>query len=847
MRELTLGSLFDGSGGFPLAAALEGIRPVWASEVEPYPIAVTRSRFPNMKHYGDVSKINGAEIEPVDIITFGSPCQDLSVAGKRAGLKHEAIGDEETTRSGLFLEAIRIIREMREATHGVYPTYAIWENVTGAFSSSKGEDFRTVLNEFVNVVEPGAEVPPPPQGRWPYADVLVGDGWSVAYRTFDAQYWGVPQRRRRIYLVADFRGERAGEILFKREGLRGHSAPRTEEREETAADPEDGSGATDSESAGLYEPRSMKEENWTRQAVKGALRAEASKSAHVLIDSIGGQPNAADSENVRGIINLNKGDYQNRRVYAPEGVAPTLGAYTTSWMGPELYVMATQQANAEIAVDKSPTITAAAGMSGNNQPVLIMPTPVATPPYTLKIRQGVERDSAGKKAGKGPLISENLSMTLGVSQDQYLFQPQLYENHSQDSRYTGPHEVAPTTNATYGTGGNNTPLVVYGISAYESNAMKSPNPHSGIYEADTARTIDANGGNPACNQGGMVIVSPEKTGTLMASGYAKNGTQEALNDMYVVQAFAQNQRDEVRNLGTKAGSLAANPGMNQQTYVLQGSMIGRKDENGPQGSGISEDVAFTLNTIDHHAVANGCDFRNGALNEEKYPTLQTKEKGGWSLNFSGGVCLPKDVIPINTMVATRGGADDGRTTFGVGEPGEPQFTLQAAHSHAVAYGIDRAAFNQGKNAQYKPQFDKELSAALIARGPNAVCCWDGDQTADSNCVSEEKMEQRYIVRRLTPTECCRLQGFPDGWGETDAKEDLSDEEFEFWLDARNTHGQINGKAIRHYTKAQMLTWYNKLHTDSAEYKMWGNGIALPCATYVMQGIVDAEKEEEENV
>ena len=124
-----LGSLFDGSGGFPLAGMLCGIEPVWAAEIEPYPIAVTRTRFPKMKHLGDISKINGREIEPVDIITFGSPCQDLSVAGKRAGLKHAVNGDEETTRSGLFMEAVRIIKEMREATHGKYPTFALWENV----------------------------------------------------------------------------------------------------------------------------------------------------------------------------------------------------------------------------------------------------------------------------------------------------------------------------------------------------------------------------------------------------------------------------------------------------------------------------------------------------------------------------------------------------------------------------------------------------------------------------------------------------------------------------------------------------------------------------------------------
>ena len=239
------GSLFDGSGGFPLAATLCGGTPVWASEVEPYPIAVTRSRFPNMKHLGDISKVNGAEIEPVDIITFGSPCQDLSVAGKRAGLKHESNGDEETTRSGLFMEAVRIIKEMREATNGRYPTFALWENVPGAFSSNKGEDFRIVLEELIKIAEPGVSMPEVPQKGWAYADRYCGDGWSIAYRVLDAQYWGVPQRRRRIYLVLDLGGQRAGKVLFEREGLRGHFEESGTAWQAAARDAENCVGADD--------------------------------------------------------------------------------------------------------------------------------------------------------------------------------------------------------------------------------------------------------------------------------------------------------------------------------------------------------------------------------------------------------------------------------------------------------------------------------------------------------------------------------------------------------------------------------------------------------------------------
>lgn len=162
----TLGSLFDGSGGFPLAGALSGITPLWASEIEPYPIAVTTSRFPQMKHLGNVAEVDGRKIPPVDVITFGSPCQDMSVAGKRAGMKHAGKGDDATTRSGLFYEAIRIIREMREATNGKYPAFAIWENVPGAFSSNKGEDFRCVLEEFAKICEGGVQ----------FLDLLAGSG-----------------------------------------------------------------------------------------------------------------------------------------------------------------------------------------------------------------------------------------------------------------------------------------------------------------------------------------------------------------------------------------------------------------------------------------------------------------------------------------------------------------------------------------------------------------------------------------------------------------------------------------------------------------------------------------------
>ena len=216
MKTLTMGSLFDGIGGFPLAAVHNGIVPVWASEIEAFPIEVTRLRFPDMVHVGDITKLDGAKLPPVDIICGGSPCQDLSVAGARAGIFGE--------RSGLFMEQIRIIKEMRTAERergrtgaDIRPRWMCWENVPGAFSSGspKGEDFRIVLEEIIRIHDIGAEVPQSYPYSWPDAgDAVMENGFSLAWRCLDAQFWGVAQRRKRIFLVADFAGPLAPLLLF---------------------------------------------------------------------------------------------------------------------------------------------------------------------------------------------------------------------------------------------------------------------------------------------------------------------------------------------------------------------------------------------------------------------------------------------------------------------------------------------------------------------------------------------------------------------------------------------------------------------------------------------------------
>ena len=621
-----LGSLFDGSGGFPLAGSLCGIEPRWASEVELYPIAVTRERFPNMKHLGDISKINGAEIEPVDIITFGSPCQDLSVAGKRAGLKHEANGDEETTRSGLFMEAVRIIKEMRTATNGKYPRFALWENVPGAFSSNKGEDFRIVCEELIKIVEPSALMPEVPKNGWPYSDSYIGDGWSLAYRVFDAQYWGVPQRRRRIHLVADFRGERAREVLFERDGVRGYFTKSGTPWQTAAADTEGSAGATDREGeiSANY-----------GVTTKGNGDAFISKERHTSLTAGGrqagqGYPCVLTIEDFsRAAYELYKREFFNDTDRAEQSPVCFDEFFNNEWQEDEIR---------EEYIRKLTAIV----------------------PYTLKIRSGCEC------GGKGALIQEDKRATLATNNDQYLFQP---------------------------------------IYAVDQGGGKSS---CNVQEGKSPTLCTTHGGEPAVcyRQGGFAEHIEGEVGTLRASDGDFGGGSE---------------------------NLIATP-----CYCLQGSMIGRADKNGPQGDGINEDTTFTLNTADRHVVV-----------------------------YSGN----NVTSPTNKS--------------------NPQY-------NDPCHTIDTDSRN-----------------------------WLVEKTSI------------YIVRRLTPTECARLQGFADLWGHIPKKTELTDEEYRFWLEARNTHAAINRKPVKEYTKAQMLTWYNKLYTDSAEYKMWGNGIALPPALYCMQGVIDA--------
>ena len=317
MTQFTLGSLFDGIGGFPLAGIYAGIKPVWGSEIEPFPIRVTQKRLPSMKHYGDIHSLHGGELEPVDVITFGSPCQDLSVAGKRDGLQGG--------RSSLFFEAVRIITEMRYSSNGQYPKWALWENVPGALSSCDGQDFRQVLTELVRIKDPTADVPMPENGKWLAAGEILGDNYSLAWRVLDAaKGWGVAQRRKRVFVVVHFDGTCAGKVLFESEGMPRYSPPGSEARERAAGSAAEGAGAS-SPTVVLNDQGGARMD--VTEEVTHTLRANEKGHPPVVLDKLPAQCFENHS--------------QDTRYTGPLSVAPT--------------------------------VSATYGMGGNNQPFVVEP------------------------------------------------------------------------------------------------------------------------------------------------------------------------------------------------------------------------------------------------------------------------------------------------------------------------------------------------------------------------------------------------------------------------------------------------------------------------------------------
>lgn len=277
-----------------------------------------------MIQYGDITKLKGDELEPVDLIVGGSPCQDLSVAGKRAGLDGE--------RSGLFMEMIRLIREMREKTNGICPRFALWENVPGAFSSNNGKDFSVVLGEFARVAEPDAPDVSVPEEGWPKSGVLLGANWSIAWRTHDAQFWGVPQRRRRISLVADFRDQSAWEILFERKSMSGNSQPGGEKTEGFTGTTADSTGET-GKCLNPWDVQSkhIQPENGIAEALYSGECRYGGGESYVLNDQGGSQMSVTNdiTNTLRSQMKHHEPIIMNPRpmsMVCGENTAPTLGA-----------------------------------------------------------------------------------------------------------------------------------------------------------------------------------------------------------------------------------------------------------------------------------------------------------------------------------------------------------------------------------------------------------------------------------------------------------------------------------------------------------------------------------------
>lgn len=400
---MTLGSLFDGIGGFPLAAVHCGGVPVWASEIEPFPMRVTKLRFPDMIHVGDITKLDGAKLPPVDVICGGSPCQDLSVAGLRKGLAGE--------RSGLFMDQVRIVKEMRaeDERRGVSddfirPRYLVWENVPGAFSSANGEDFRAVIEEIVHIKDSTCHVPRPDTGRWESAGAaILGDQFSLAWRVLDAQYWGVAQRRRRIFLVADFGGLTAPKILFEQERLLG--------------DPAEGQG----------QGKGVTTAAGNSSADSGGSRVAEEKQVDIFAFHINQREETINLNGISGALMATTN--MQMQTFVAEGMRKFESAEK------EECLCLNDQGGERMDVSVDVTATLRAGMSGH-------------PPLVMGIQQG----SAGTEEIPDPALTEEAE--TGGNNQQILF-----ENHGIDARYTGPHEVAPTMSARYGTGGNNVPLV----------------------------------------------------------------------------------------------------------------------------------------------------------------------------------------------------------------------------------------------------------------------------------------------------------------------------------------------------------------------------------------------------
>ena len=475
----------------------------------------------NMIHLGDITKIHGDEIEPVDCITFGSPCQDLSIAGRRAGLAGE--------RSGLFMEAVRIIKEMRSSTNGLYPTFAIWENVPGAFSSNNGEDFRAVLEELARVEQPNAVIPGPPRGgRWSKAGAIAGNGWSLAWRQLDSQYFGVAQRRKRIALILDLGGQRAGEILFERTSLSRHPDPCIQAWKEVAGltanrpagnDRMVGAGflcgsSRNADSRGTEADRAGKSEAEERTSGDKCCEAAAytlkirsgcaggGKGALVQTEKTGTLSTLQDQtifQLIQEPTYCISGNTVDRKTNQNGTGVRESGAFTVNTVDRHAVAYALQNQN--LCIDDAlpfdtTQITSKVNKSNPQWGDPCHPLAAAAHPPAAVIRISDEEmpvqpmvlesnqvHATVTQNGICPTLPASMGLGGGyvpMITDHPADRPVVFENHAQDARYKEAPTCSPTGYDRWGTGGGNTPLVAvpgqvtsYGIGNGQAHAYAS--------------------------------------------------------------------------------------------------------------------------------------------------------------------------------------------------------------------------------------------------------------------------------------------------------------------------------------------------------------------------------------
>ncbi len=801
---MTMGSLFDGIGGFPLAAVHNGIMPVWASEIEAFPIEVTKVRFPHMLHVGDITKLNGATLPPVDIICGGSPCQDLSVAGQRRGLAGE--------RSGLFMEQTRIAKEMREAdeqrgmpTDLIRPRYLVWENVPGAFSSAEGEDFQAVIEEIIRIKYSSCDVPRPESGRWQSAGVaLLGNEFSLAWRVLDAQYWGVAQRRRRIFLVADFGGCTAPQILFEQDRLFGNSAQSRGSGQGAATATE---GSPDDSGGACLTPwdvqsRRIFEETGTWPALYGGQGGghgyiQTEEKEAVGFDGYNGDLTGE----VSSTLGVNCGMSTGRNgIITQRPIAFAANQREKV----NCHEVAREAALGREVRDLHDIAGALQAQPGMKQQTFVTDTEKIS---AFHVNQRDEVIDLHGVSG-ALLATRNMQMQTFVAQ-----KPLLCLNDHGGDRMDITEEVTPTLRA--GMGGH-PPLITQSITqpscaAFCSNGSAEAR---GIgYQAECSPTIKT-GTAPAVlclnDQGGSRInCTEDKTGTLRAQ---EHGHQP------LVMGTQQGGSEIGEGICPTITASAGMSGNNQPVLFENHPKDGRY--NGPlgvaptlaarMGTGgnnvplVGNPVAFSLDSKKSNSMKSA-NPNSGCRETEIARTIDTTNPN--PNKNQGGIAILQEAICIAGNTIDRQPKNGGN---GLGCQANIAYTLTSTDRHSICEPYQKVVGalcrgdEKGIGNQYVSQ-DKcivdgfgvygQSQFGNYSEGCTTLRAQGGDNGGGSeNLVATVGGKNRKLIRRLTPLECERLQGFPDGW--------------------TNIPGG----------------------SDSARYKALGNSVAIPCVDFILRGI-----------